>query len=149
MTGYAFGSECSRSIFLYNFYNLTGMLSFPGGFAFIIIDTHQKDFAAIVLQTVRIMFSQDLVYGALCAAVPFQLDHHRRPVGILLWQIDDVRIPFPGGQLLPLQVMIPVGIVCQLDHASKAGFFVVMQRRGLLPVHLPAFPDTALWPRPD
>lgn len=112
------------------------MLSFPGGLVFIIIDSYQKDFTAIVLQAVRIMFFQNLVYGALRTPVPFQLNHHRRPVGILLWEINDIRIPLPGGQLLPLQVMVPVGIVRQLDHATKAGFFVVMQGRSLLPVHL-------------
>lgn len=58
----------------------------------VIRNSNKQDGTAEILQTNRILLSEDLVDCAFRSFVPFKLNHKSRPVGICSGQINNVSI---------------------------------------------------------
>ena len=127
----AFGdTHTPKALLLVHFVLLdfADMLSVSGRSVLVVSDTNKNYFSAEFLERIGIMPVFYLLDSSFGIFISFQLDNEYGITRIIFRQISDIRIPCSGRKLLPLDVVVTVGIVSELDNAAKTVLLVVMDR---------------------
>ena len=112
-------------------FNLASMM-----LLFIIIHTNQKNFTAIILQAVQIIFSLDLFHCLFCGMPPLQFNNQSRQITISIWLKYNICKPFSSWHFPMQGIVLLSRVVCQGNHTRQCVFIVVFQDRYICLMYL-------------
>ena len=85
----------------------------------IIVDTNQKNVAAIVLESGRVITGTDLIQCSVDGHIPFEFDHENGEFCILFWQIDNISIPSAAWEFFKEREVVIRAEKSPLDRAAE------------------------------
>jgi len=93
----------------------------------IVVYTNQKNFTAIILQAIQIIFLFNLLHCLFCGMPPLQFNNQSRQITISIWLKYNICKPFSSWHFPMQGIVLLSRVVCQGNHTRQCIFIVVFQ----------------------